>query len=130
MILDTSALLAIVLMEPDAERYARAIAQSEVRLISTVSWFEATMRIDALGDMEASTRFDAFLHRYRIRTLPFTDGHAEEARRARRLYGKPHKAQLNYGDCMVYGVAKHEREPLLFKGADFAQTDIEPALKD
>ena len=63
--------------------------------------------------------------------MPFTPEHAEQAREARRIYGrKRHPAQLNFGDCMVYGVAKAEREPLLFKGNDFSQTDIEPALKD
>ncbi len=63
--------------------------------------------------------------------MAFTPEHAERAREARRIYGrKRHPAQLNFGDCMVYGVAKAEREPLLFKGNDFAQTDIEPALKD
>ena len=68
--------------------------------------------------------------RAEIEILPFTGGHAREARRARALSGKPHPAQLNFGDCMVYGVARHEREPLLFKSGDFARTDIEPVLRD
>ena len=65
-----------------------------------------------------------------LRSCPYTAGHAEAARQGRRLYGRPHPAGLNFGDCLVYGVAKAEREPLLFKGNDFAQTDVEPALKD
>ncbi len=130
MIIDASALLAIVLAEPDAARYADAIADTDRRHMPAISWFEATLRVDQMGDPHAMRRFDDFARNFRIEIVPFTADHAREARRARRLYGKPHKAQLNYADCMVYGVAKHEREPLLFKGNDFSQTDIEPALKD
>ncbi len=89
------------------------------------------MRIDhGGGGAEALQRFDRFLVDFDIDIVPFTKDHAQHARAARLLYGKPHKAELNFGDCMVYGVAKHEREPLLFKGNDFSHTDIEPALKD
>jgi ribonuclease VapC len=130
MIIDSSALLAIVLAEPDAAQYARAIATSEARRLPSVTWFEASLRVDAKGDAFAVNRFDDFVRDFRIEIVPFTAGHAREARRARLLYGKPHAAQLNYGDCMVYGVARHEREPLLFKGNDFSRTDIESALKD
>ncbi len=131
MIIDASALLAIVLAEPDAVRYARAIAGSETRHLPSVAWFEASTRVDAKGDAFAVSRFDDFIEDFRIEVVSFTADHAREARRARKLYGKPHHpAQLNFGDCLVYGVAKHEREPLLFKGNDFGQTDIEPALKD
>lgn len=130
MIIDSSALLAIVLAEPDAPRYARAIATAGRRRMPAATWFEASMRIEGAGDTIAVSRFDDFAREFDIEILPFTAEHAREARRARRLYGKPHPAQLNFGDCMVYGVARHEREPLLFKGEDFAQTDIEPALKD
>jgi len=131
VILDSSALLAVVLAEPDAVQYARAIATSPTRLLPSVTWFEASLRVDAKGDAFAINRFDDFVKDFRIEIVPFTSDHAREARRARLLYGKPHHpAQLNFGDCMAYGVAKHEREPLLFKGNDFSQTDIEPALKD
>jgi len=131
VIIDSSALLAIVLAEPDAARYARAIALSDKRRIPAATWFEASMRIEAAGDTVAVNRFDDFAREFGLSIIPFTADHAREARRARRLYGKPHHpARLNFGDCMVYGVARHEREPLLFKGDDFAQTDIEPALKD
>ena len=131
MIIDSSALLAVVLAELDAVQYARAIATSATRLLPSVTWFEASLRVDAKGDAFAINRFDDFVKDFRIEIVPFTSGHAHEARRARLLYGKPnHPAQLNFGDCMVYGVAKHEREPLLYKGNDFSQTDIEPALKD
>jgi len=89
------------------------------------------MRIDALGDAVAISRFDEFPEDFGIEILPFTRRHAEAARIGRRLYGRPlHPAGLNFGDCLVYGVARSEREPLLFKGKDFAQTDVEPALRD
>jgi ribonuclease VapC len=130
VIIDSSALLAIVLDESDAIQFARAIATSESRRMPSVTWFEASMRVDASGDAFAVSRFDDFVKDFRIDIVPFTSDHAREARRARILYGKPrHPARLNFGDCLAYGVAKHEREPLLFKGDDFSQTDIEPALK-
>jgi ribonuclease VapC len=130
VIIDSSALLAVVLAEPDAVHYARAIALSTKRLLPSVTWFEASLRVDASGDAFAANRFDDFVKDFRIEIVPFTFVYAREARRARILYGKPHHpAQLNDGDCMVYGVAKYEREPLLFKGDDFSKTDIEPALK-
>ena len=88
------------------------------------------MRVDAMIDFDGDRSLDAFLEDFRIEIIPFTADHAREARRARQLFGKPHPAQLNFGDCMVYGVARHEREPLLFKGGDFARTDIEPVLRD
>ena len=89
------------------------------------------MQVDGSGDEFAVNRFDDFIREFSIRIIPFTAEHARHARVGRRLYGRSrHPARLNFGDCMVYGVAKAEREPLLFKGNDFAQTDIEPALKD
>ena len=111
-------------------RYALAISAAERPRVPSVTWFEATMRVDAMGDVEALRRFDDLIREGGIEIVPLTADHAREARRARQLFGKPHKAQLNFGDCLVYGVARHEREPLLFKGDDFSQTDIEPALKD
>ena len=131
MIVDASALLAIVLAEPDARRYARAISRDRRRLMPALTWFEASMRIDAGGGPAIVARFNEFARAFRIELVPFTQAHAEAARIGRRLFGRPHHpAKLNFGDCLVYGVAKVEGEPLLFKGNDFAQTDIEPALKD
>jgi len=130
VIIDASALLAIVLAEPDAPVYARAIAAERQRRMPAVTWFEAVMRIEAFGDAVAVNRFDAFATDFKIDIIPFTQRHAEFARAGRRLYGRPvHPAGLNFGDSLVYGVAKAEQEPLLFKGSDFTQTDVEPALK-
>jgi ribonuclease VapC len=130
LIIDSSALLAVVLAEPDAAHYARAIATSGTRRLPSVTWFEASLRVDTKGDAFAVNRFDDFVRDFRIEIVPFSSDHAREARKARLLYGTPHPARLNFGDCMVYGVAKHEREALLFKGDEFSLTDIEPALKD
>jgi ribonuclease VapC len=131
LIVDASALLAIVLGEPDAESYARAIASDPRPRMPSVTWFEASMRVEWAGDAIAVSRFEDVPKTFGIDIIPFTVRHAEVARAGRRLYGRPaHPAGLNFGDCLVYGVAKSEREPLLFKGTDFAQTDIEPALKD
>jgi ribonuclease VapC len=131
VIIDASALLAIVLDEPDAAVFARAIASSRQPRIPSVTWFEAAMRVEAAADAVAVSRYDDFLRDFGIEIMPFTARHAEAARSGRRLYGRPrHSAGLNFGDCLVYGIAKAEREPPLFKGNDFAQTDVEPALRD
>jgi ribonuclease VapC len=119
LIVDASALHAIVLGEPDAESYARAIAA------------DPRPRMEWAGDATAVSRFGDVPRTFGIDIIPFAVRHAEVARAGRRLCGRPvHPAGLNFGDCLVYGVAKSESEPLLFKGNDFAQTDIEPALKD
>ena len=131
MIVDASALLAIVLDEPDGRRFAEVIAGSPHARMPAATWFEAALAVDTKGDDLASRRFDDAVRSLRIELIAFTPVHAEHAREARRIFGKRrHPAQLNFGDCMVYGVAKAEREPLLFKGDDFSRTDIEPALKD
>jgi ribonuclease VapC len=131
VIIDASALLAVVLDEPDGRRFAEAIAGAAHARIPAPTWFEAALAVDARGDDLASRRFDDAVRSLRIQLVAFTPEHAELAREARRIYGRRrHPVQLNFGDCMVYGVAKAEREPLLFKGNDFSQTDIEPALKD
>ena len=94
----------------------------------TVTWFEASLVVDTRGDEFARSRFQTIVSGLGITFMPFTWEHAEKVCVARRTYGRGrHAAQLNFGDCMVYAVAKHEGEPLLFKG--FSQTDIEPALK-
>src|SRR5690348_4812259 len=105
------------------------MAEASRPRIPSVTWFEAAMRIEAGGDDIAVRRFDAFAPDFGIDIIPFTAHHAVHARIGRRLYGRPHHpAGLNFGDCLVYGVAKAEGEPLLFKGRRFAQTDVTPAL--
>ena len=131
MIIDASAFLAIVLNEADGRRYADVIVGSERRLMPTVTWFEASLVVDTCRGEFARSRFQTIVCGLGITFMPFTLEHAEKARVARRTYGRGrHAADPNFGDCMVYAVAKHEGEPLLFRGNDFAQTDIETALKD
>jgi ribonuclease VapC len=131
LIVDASALTAIVLGEPDAQSYARAIAADPRPRIPSVTWFESSMRVEWAGDVIAVSRFDKVPRAFGIDIIQFTLRHGEVARAGRRLYGRPvHPAGPNFGDCLVYGVAKSESEALLSKGNDFAQTDIEPALKD
>lgn len=130
MIIDASALLALLFREPDAPRYADAMAGASRLRMSAVSWFEAAMAIDRRGDAIARTGFDAFLQRYGIEVEALTASHALAARQAWRDFGKgKHAADLNFGGCLTYGFAKVEREPLLFKGDDVSRTDIEPALR-
>ena len=89
------------------------------------------MVLDRRGDEKALAGFEEYTKRYNIRIEPFTAEHAAVARHAWREYGRGsgHPARLNFGDCLAYGFAKAEREPLLFKGGDFIHTDIEPAMK-
>jgi ribonuclease VapC len=131
VIVDSSAILAIVLREPDQERFVDAIVEADTCRMSVSNWFEATMVVDRRGKTEAVNRLDDFMQRARIQLIPVSVSQGEIARRAWRTYGRGiHPARLNYGDCFAYALAKEIREPLLFKGNDFAQTDIEPALKD
>lgn len=128
MIVDTSAILAILLGEPDAERYEDAIAAAWPRRMSVVALLEAAMVVESRGGARAGDELDALLERAEIELAPVTSGHAIAARRAWRRYGKGnHPAGLNFGDCLVYALAEATGEPLLYKGRDFARTDVEAA---
>ncbi len=128
MILDSSAIIAILRSEPDAPDFARAIAAAERRHVSAVNFVEAAVVIDSGKDAIASRRFDEFFRVSRIAVEAVTPRQAEIARQAYRDFGKGrHKAGLNFGDCFAYALAKEMDEPLLFKGKDFRQTDVEPA---
>ena len=128
MIVDTSAILAILLGEPDAERYEDAIAAAWPRRMSAVALLEAAMVVESRGGARAGDELDALLERAEIELMPVTSGHANAARRAWRRYGKGnHPAGLNFGDCLVYALAEATGEPLLYKGRDFARTDVEAA---
>ena len=130
MIIDSSAVLAILLAEDDAAEFARAIETAERRRMSAASWLEMAIRVDHGGDPIASNAFDDFVRQADMVIEPVTEAQAQIARRAYRAYGKGnHPAGLNFGDCFGYALAKATGEPLLFKGNDFAQTDIDPALE-
>ncbi len=128
MIIDSSAILAILFEEADAERFKEAIADAWPRRMSVVALLEATMVVEGRGGAGAGNDLDAFLERTRVELVPVTAEQADAARRAWRRFGKGnHPAALNFGDCFAYALAVVSGEPLLFKGADFALTDIEAA---
>jgi len=127
MVVDTSALIAILLNEPEAEPMVRALARAEARLVGAPTLVEAAAVMHAKKGSGGEVALDALLARAEIRVLPMS---LSAARRARLAYGRFGKGVgdpgvLNYGDCLAYGVAMSEREPLLFKGDDFCQTDVE-----
>ena len=130
MILDTSALLAILRDEPEAASCAKAIEKAARRRISADNFLEAAIVIDASRDPIASRRLDDLLRATDIIIEPVTGDQARIGREAYRDFGQGsgHPAQLNFGDCFAYALAKVTGEPLLFKGADFTQTDITPAI--
>jgi ribonuclease VapC len=125
MVIDTSAIVAIVLNEADAPDIERLIADDPIRLISAATVLEATMVIETrLGDA-GGREFDLWLVKIGAEIVAVDAGQADAARRAWRRYGKGrHAASLNYGDCFAYALALTRGEPLLFKGEDFAKTDV------
>lgn len=130
MILDTSALIAILRAEPEALAFAQAIAAAKIRRVSAASYVETAAVIDSAGDAVASRRLDELLEEAGVVIEPVT---AEQARLARAAYrdfgkGRGHRAKLNMGDCFSYALAKAFREPLLYKGDDFTHTDVRGAL--
>jgi ribonuclease VapC len=130
MIIDTSALVAILRDEPEAESCARAIQSAAERRISAVNFVEAAVVIDGSRDPIASRRFDDLLRLARVRIEPVSEIQARLARDAYRDFGKGsgHLAKLNFGDCFAYALAKTTGESLLFIGADFGHTDIMSAI--
>jgi ribonuclease VapC len=129
MIIDTSALVAILRDEPDAPRFAAAIEAANVRRISAVTYVELGAVIDGARDAVASRRVDELIDVAGIVIEPVTATQARLAREAYRDFGKGsgHPAALNFGDCFSYALASDLGETLLFKGSDFARTDIRPA---
>lgn len=130
MIIDSSALVAILRNEPDAEIYATAIGLAKSRWISAANFLETAVVIDGSRDPVASRRFDEFIQLAGISVEAVTESQAGIAREAYRDFGKGsgHRAGLNFGDCFAYALAKESNEPLLFKGFDFIHTDITSAL--
>lgn len=131
MIIDSSALLAVVLKEPDLDRYLDAMLAADRRRMSAANWFEAAMVVESRGDPTGRARFDDFVRLAEIELVAVSVEQASLAREAWRLFGRgQHPARLNFGDCFAYALARAEGYPLLFKGSDFVHTDIVPALKD
>ncbi len=130
MIVDSSALMAIVLDEPDGDALLRTLSQTRDRKISAATWVEVHLVVDSLQQHPAvKSRFEDLMTRLRLDIIAVDEDMAWAARRANLTYGKGrHPARLNFGDCFSYALAKQTGEPLLFKGNDFGQTDIAPAL--
>ena len=130
MIIDTSALLAILRDEPEAARFAEAIQRASKRRLSAVSFVETAAVIDGGRDPVASRGFDDLLQTAQIAIDPVSEAQARVARDAYRDFGRGsgHPAKLNFGDCFAYALAKVAGEALLFKGNDFVHTDVERAI--
>jgi len=128
MILDTSALVAILYREPDAVSFAQIIHDADVCRISVANHVELSMVIESQLGSEGMRQSDAFFRRAGVTIEPVTLDQGELARQAFLDFGKTrHKAGLNVGDCFAYALAKATGEPLLFKGNDFSLTDVECA---
>jgi ribonuclease VapC len=128
--IDSSALVTILQNEPDALLFAEAIGAAEAIVVSAVTFFETSVVLAGRVQDETAWRlFDALIRRAKIEIVPFDGAQAANARAAFLKYGKGrHPAALNFGDCAAYALAKSKGVPLLYKGADFAKTDIVSAL--
>ena len=130
MILDSSALVAILFKEPEAERLAGMIRDTDTTAIAAPTLLETAIVAEGRTLPGMAEKLDALMGAIRPEIVPFTAEHASLARDAWRRFGKGrHKAGLNLGDCFSYALAKERGQPLLFKGEDFVATDIEPALQ-
>jgi ribonuclease VapC len=130
MVVDTSALLAIFLAETERQQFLEAIIQAETRCISAVNALETGIVLEARRGEAAGREFDLFLHHAQFAVIPADSEQVEIARVAWRKYGKGrHAAGLNFGDCFAYALAKIMSEPILFKGDDFAHTDLAAAIE-
>lgn len=131
MVLDTSAVICILLREPEADRYIQAIVRDPVRLMSAFSVFEAAVVIEARRGRAGAHELDLLLKEAGVASVPFTAEHFDLARDAYRRFGKGnHPAGLNLGDCASYALSRHSEQPLLFKGQDFEKTDVQRASLD
>ncbi len=124
MVIDTSALLALLGLEPEAARLAAAIEADATRLVSAATLVEAGIVVESRYGPAGGRELDLLIAKATLHIEPVTAEHAELARDAWRRFGKGrHPASLNYGDCFSYALARATGEPLLFKGDDFTQTD-------
>lgn len=125
MVIDTSALVAMLSGEPEAAAFEAAVGADPVRLMSAASYLEAAIVIETRYGEPGGRELDLWLHRATVDLVSVDSGQAESARAAYRRYGKGrHRAALNFGDCVSYALAKASGQPLLFKGDDFTHTDI------
>jgi ribonuclease VapC len=129
MVIDTSVVVALLTDEWEAPLFEGALEADPVRLMSAASLLEAALVVEARLGEAGGRELDLLLHAASVDVVAVTREQAELGRRAWRRYGKGrHPAALNYGDCFAYALAKLTGEPLLFKGEDFARTDVRPAF--
>jgi ribonuclease VapC len=129
MVVDTSALIAILFGEPETESFVQALVNDPKRMISAFNILESAIVVEAKKGEAGGRELDLLGHRARIEIISLNGDQVELALAAWRTYGKGnHPAGLNIGDCCAYALAKYSGEPLLFKGKDFSQTDIRPAI--
>ena len=131
MIVDSSAVVAVIREEPDATALIEAMIRAERLRMSAATYLETSIVVEARRDPVAVRVVDTILSRFGVELEAFTAEHAQIARAAYRDFGKGrgHPARLNFGDCISYALAKATGEPLLYKGDDFVQTDIRSALE-
>ena len=129
MVIDTSAVLAILLDEPESPEIRRAIEDDPLRLMSSATLLETSIVIEARFGDHGGRELDLLLHTAQVEIVPVDREQAEIARDGYRAYGKGrHRAALNFGDCFSYALARTTGEPLLFKGDDFAHTDVKAVI--
>ena len=128
IVIDTSALVAIIRLEPEAEQFVQRMKTARARYLSASSYLEVFMVLAGASANPSPQDLDFLLFQAGIQVVPFDDVQARLASEAFRRFGKGrHAAKLNYGDCFAYALAKVKGAPLLFKGDDFSQTDVDVA---
>ncbi|MCM2313274.1 MAG: type II toxin-antitoxin system VapC family toxin [Steroidobacteraceae bacterium] len=129
MVIDSSAILAVLLDEPEARALIEAIDRDPTRLMSVASLVECSIVLTARFGADGVRNLDLFVARAGVNLVAVDVDQAYVARQASRNYGKGrHAASLNFGDCFSYALSRTSAEPLLFKGADFALTDVDPVI--
>jgi ribonuclease VapC len=129
LVLDTSAVAALLFNEPDAELYEAAVGGAGALCMSTATLLECSLVLEARHGPAGVSKLDALIAEQEIELVPFDPEQLAIARAAFRRFGRGrHPAGLNFGDCFAYALARSKGLPLLFKGADFAKTDIESAI--
>ena len=126
MVIDTSTLLAILQNEPERRKFNEAIEAAETRSISTASFLEISMIVESRYGADGVRDLDLLIAKAKVSLVPVDEDQAHLARQGFQKFGKGrHPAGLNYGDCFSYALARSLEQPLLFKGNDFSQTDVE-----
>lgn len=128
IVVDASALLAILLDEPEGRVFREFLLSAKALTMSPVGYWEAATRLRSLRGDQGIRELDTVVEGLRIAVTPATNATARLASETERRYGKRTAARLNLGDCFAYALASEQGAPLLYKGDDFASTDIKPAL--